>query len=405
MNHDQARKLLDEYADGRLPSDIAAEVKQHLDECRECSDMAGQIQDLLRKIKMLPEKISPPHDLWKDVFHQIHDLKVVQIKKEEDENPVEEEVFDEEEEKIKQDARKELAKKKEQKEKDEKKREKESKGIRLNSFEEVFKKNRLVITIAGSIILVVIAVILIANLGSNVPWQLNGVQGQFKVNGRLLTGSELNNDDILETFSNSAVIMIPEMGQVSLNPWSKIQKKSSYNLLLSKGDLTAENKNAEESFTAQVFNSEIKCAGTGAAYKLKINNDNTADLTVSNGRAIVTGNKLESVVTTGLICRISEKGPEIPMSLNSSEETKKAFELLSYYNDQDALNKVLNQSGLAEGISLWHLLKRITGDNRGAVFNKLYSLYPPPKGVDQESILRLKEEALNRWFNQILASM
>jgi hypothetical protein len=367
--------------------------------------MAGQIQDLLRKIKMLPEKISPPHDLWKDVFHQIHDLKVVQIKKEEDESPVEEEVFDEEEERIKQDARKELAKKKEQKEKDEKKREKESKGIRLNSFEEVFKKNRLVITIAGSIILVVIAVILIANLGSNVPWQLNGVQGQFKVNGRILTGGELNNDDILETFSNSAVIMIPEMGQVSLNPWNKIQKKSSYNLLLSKGDLTAENKNAEESFTAQVFNSEIKCAGTGVAYKLKINNDNTADLTVSNGRAIVTGNKLESVVTPGLICRISEKGPEIPMSLNSSEETKKAFELLSYYNDQDALNKVLNQSGLAEGISLWHLLKRITGDNRGAVFNKLYSLYPPPKGVDQESILRLKEEALNRWFNQILASM
>ncbi|HSR18907.1 MAG TPA: hypothetical protein VLM39_12515, partial [Ignavibacteriaceae bacterium] len=229
--------------------------------------------------------------------------------------------------------------------------------------------------------------------------------GQFKVNGRLLTGGELDNDDILETFSNSAVIMIPEIGQVSLNPWSKIQKKGSYNLLLSKGDLTAENKNAEESFVAQVFTSDIKCAGNGVAYKLKINNDNTADLTVSNGKAIATGNKLESVVTPGFVCRIREKGPEIPMSLNSSEETKKALELLSYYNDQDALNKVLNQSGLAEGISLWHLLKRITGDNRGAVFNKLYSLYPPPKGVDQESILRLKEEALNKWFNQILASM
>ncbi|MGE5796512.1 MAG: anti-sigma factor family protein [Ignavibacteria bacterium] len=405
MKHDQAKKLLDEYADGRLPADITAEVKKHLDECRECSDMAGQIQDLLKKIKMLPEKIPPPHDLWKDVFHQIHDLKVVQIKKEEVENPVEEEVFDEEEERIKEEARKEIVKKKEQKEKEEKKKEKESKGIRLYSFEEVFKKNRLIITIAGSIILVVIAVILIANLGSNVPWQLNGVQGQFKVNGKLLAGGELNNDDILETFSNSAVIMIPEMGQVSLNPWGKIQKKGSYNLLLSKGDLTAENKNAEESFTSQVFNSEIKCAGAGVAYKLKINNDNTADLTVSDGRAIVTGNKLESVVTPGFICRIREKGPEIPLSLNSSEDTKKAFELLSYYNDQDALNKVLNQSGLADEISLWHLLKRITGDNRGAVFNKLYSLYSPPKGVDQESILRLKEEALNKWFNQILTSM
>ncbi|MGE5804193.1 MAG: anti-sigma factor family protein [Ignavibacteria bacterium] len=405
MKHDQAKKLIDEYADSRLPADIADEVKKHLDECRECSDMAGQIQDLLMKIKMLPEKISPPHDLWKDVFHQIHDLKVVQIKKEEAEEPPEEEVFDEKEERIKEDARKEIAKKREQKEKEEKKREKESKGIRLYNFEEVFKKNKLAVTIAGSIILVVIAVIIIVKLGSNVPWQLSGVQGQYKVNGKLLAGGELNNDDILETFSNSVAIMIPEMGQVSLNPWSKIQKKGSYNFSLSKGDITAENKNAAESFIAQVFTSEIKCTGSGVTYKVKINNNNTAELNVSKGRAIVTGNKLESVVTPGFVCRIREKGPEIPISLNSSEETKKAYELLSYYNDQDALNEVLNLSGLADGISLWHLLKRITGDNRGAVFNKLYSLYSPPKGVDQESILRLKEEALNKWFNQILTSM
>ncbi len=405
MKHDQAKKLLDEYADGRLPADIADEVKKHLDECRECSDMAGQIQGLLRKIKMLPEKISPPHDLWKDVFHQIHDLKEVRIKKEEAEKPAVEEVFDEEEERIKEDARKEIVKKKEQKEKEEKKREKESKGIRLYNFEEVYKKNKLVITITGSIILVVIAVIIIANLGSNVPWQLSGVQGQFKVNGKLLASDELNNDDILETFSNSVVIMIPEMGQVSLNPWSKIQKKGSYNFLLSKGNITAENKNAAESFIAQVFTSDIKCAGTGVAYKIEINNDNTAELNVSKGRAIVTSNKLESIVIPGFICRIREKGPEIPMILNSSEEVKKALELLSYYNDQDALNEILNLSGLADGISLWHLLKRIPGDNRGAVFNKLYSLYPLPKGIDQESILRLKEEALNKWFNQIIASM
>jgi hypothetical protein len=114
---------------------------------------------------------------------------------------------------------------------------------------------------------------------------------------------------------------------------------------------------------------------------------------------------LESVVIPGLNCKIREDGPEIPMSLTCSDATKKSLELLSYYNDQDALNEILNQAGINDGISVWHLLKRITGDNRGAVFNKLYSLYPPPKGVDQESILRLKEDALNKWFEQIVASM
>ncbi|HVO73316.1 MAG TPA: zf-HC2 domain-containing protein [Ignavibacteriaceae bacterium] len=401
MNHEEAKKLIDEYADGSLDPETAAEVKKHINECRECSAMVEQIQNLMLNIKELPEKISPPHDLWKDIFHQIHDLKIVQIKKEEV-VPEEEEIADEKEEKIKEETRKEIAKKKEQKEKEEKKREKEKRESNKNNYAEAFKKNKIIFGTAVSVVLIIIVILI--KFSGGVSWQVSGLQGQYKINGKILAGGELNEDDALETFSNSAVIIVPEGGSVNLNPWSKIQRKEENVLLLLKGGFTSESRGSKESFRAQVFGSEIKCKGASVEYKTEFNNDKSAELSVFKGKVIITGSSLESIVIPGFICSITEKGPGIPVNTKSSNEVKKAFEILSFYKDQDSFNKILNEGGLEDGVSLWHLLKRINGDNRGALFNKLYSLYVPPKGVDQESILRLKDDALNSWLEKIAGS-
>jgi len=396
MNHDQAKKFVDEYADGRLSPDAAAEVKEHIDQCRECSELVSEIQKLLQKMKDLPEKIKPPHDLWKDVFHQIHDLKVIQIKKDEIEQPVEEEP-DEEEEKQKEETRKEIAKAKEKKEKEEKKKEKDSKLARG----EIFKKNKTAIIIAASVILLIIAVFLITQVLGSLSWEISGTPGTFRINNQDAAGSELNDEDVLETLSSSAVVIIPEIGRVEVNPYSRIEKSGNQRLKLLRGGITSVNQNSKEYLTIEVFSSEIRELKPGGNYKVQMNNDNNADLSILTGKILVQDKNLESVVIPNFTSTITNAGPEIPININASANLKTALKKLSFGDDPGSLNIALNEAAFSDALSLWHLFKRINGDNIDEVYVKLYSLTPPPKGVDQESILRLKEEALASWMKKI----
>jgi hypothetical protein len=400
MNHDQAKKLIDEYTDGRLSSDNAAELKKHIDECRECSELASEIQSLLSKLRELPEKITPPHDLWRDVFHQIHDLKVIQIKKEEVEEVIEEEP-DEEEEKQKEEVRKEIAKAREKKEMEEKRKEKNSKAARVYNFKEVFKKNKTVFGIAGAAILLIIAFFIITTVVGSASWEISGTSGTYRINNEDAAGSELNDGDILETLSSSAVVVIPEIGRIEVNPYSRIEKLGGRNLKLSKGSITVK-LNSLEYLDVEVFSSEIQELEPDVNYRVQMNNDNTADLSISEGKIMVQGNNLKATVIPNFTCKINNSGPEIPVSLNASAALKTALKELSFGHDVSSLNTALNEAGLSDALSIWHLFERIRGDNIDEVYVKLYSLTPPPKGVDQESILRLKQEALTAWLNQIL---
>ena len=66
-----------------------------------------------------------------------------------------------------------------------------------------------------------------------------------------------------------------------------------------------------------------------------------------------------------------------------------------------ALNEVLTQARKRDGLTLWHLLTRTDGDERGRVYDRLAELWPPPPHVDRAGVLRGNRVMLDAWWDRL----
>jgi hypothetical protein len=62
---------------------------------------------------------------------------------------------------------------------------------------------------------------------------------------------------------------------------------------------------------------------------------------------------------------------------------------------------ILREARPRDGLTLWHLLSRVSEVDRQAVFERLSRLIPPPEGVTREGILRLDRAMLDSWWNAL----
>jgi hypothetical protein len=65
------------------------------------------------------------------------------------------------------------------------------------------------------------------------------------------------------------------------------------------------------------------------------------------------------------------------------------------------LERVLREARQRDALTVWHLLARVDEADRGRVYDRLAALVPPPSGVTREGILRLDQEMLDLWWNQL----
>ena len=54
-----------------------------------------------------------------------------------------------------------------------------------------------------------------------------------------------------------------------------------------------------------------------------------------------------------------------------------------------------------DALTLWHLLSRVSDEDRPRVCDRLAALAPPPAGVTREGILRLDRQMLDAWWNSL----
>jgi len=64
MKDHVTRGRLNDLLDGLLPEEEAASVRAHLDSCGACSRDHQRLAELLRDLHDLPDRATPPHDLW-----------------------------------------------------------------------------------------------------------------------------------------------------------------------------------------------------------------------------------------------------------------------------------------------------------------------------------------------------
>lgn len=71
MTCDEAVALLDDYADGLLSPERAADLEAHLTTCPSCRAELESLQALLADAKALPRSIAPPPGAWSGIQQRI----------------------------------------------------------------------------------------------------------------------------------------------------------------------------------------------------------------------------------------------------------------------------------------------------------------------------------------------
>jgi len=65
------------------------------------------------------------------------------------------------------------------------------------------------------------------------------------------------------------------------------------------------------------------------------------------------------------------------------------------------LDRLLSTAEPSDAITLWHLLPRVSGDDRARLAARIAELIGEPAGVPRARVLALDNAALDAWWNQI----
>jgi len=143
----------------------------------------------------------------------------------------------------------------------------------------------------------------------------------------------------------------------------------------------------------------------GCAYTLKVAEDGSGTLRTRLGWVGFHQNGHDSFIPAGAMCLTRPKeGPGTPFFEDSQEDFRVAlhaldFEELSAPERSKALRTVLSQARQRDGFTLWHLLARVSEEERPMIYDRLAALVQPPAGTTRDGVLRLNAAMMDTWWN------
>jgi hypothetical protein len=136
---------------------------------------------------------------------------------------------------------------------------------------------------------------------------------------------------------------------------------------------------------------------------LEVGDDGQGLLHVTMGWVAFEWQGRESFVPAGAMCITRPgAGPGTPYFDDASTDFQAAlarFDLAG--TDTTALGAVLAGARERDALTLWHLLARTAGEQRGKVFDRLAELLPPPPQVTREGVLGGDHAMLDAWWDKL----
>ena len=255
------------------------------------------------------------------------------------------------------------------------------------------------------------AVIALA-LGLN-AWRVKSSWGVERLAGRPLIGSErlggsgrIHVGDWLTTDDSSrARIAVGDIGEVEVRPGSRIRlldaRSTDHRLALDHGFIAAKVDAPPRLFFIETH------AGTaidlGCAYTLAVDSAGNGRLEVTAGYVEFRWQGRRAIVPLGASVETRPGwGPGIPVVQDAPAALKAALDSFEFTGGGTAaVNRALSSARPEDALSVWHLLERVDPGLRGAVFDRLAALVPPPAGVTRQAVLLLDRAALDRYWNTI----
>jgi len=235
-------------------------------------------------------------------------------------------------------------------------------------------------------------------------WRVETLAGSPSIGGVAFAGRIAMGGRVTTDPRSRARLEVKGLGVVELGPGSVLRRVRGRGverkLALDHGTLTAFIQAPPRVF---VVETPVGVAtDLGCTYTLSIARDGHGRLAVTLGRVTFARDGLESFVPAGAWCPLSPKGDGVPRRDYASDAFLAAMATFdSAPGETPALDRVLSAAEPSDAITLWHLLPRVSSDERARVAARFAELIGEPAGVPREHVLALDPAALDAWWDQI----
>lgn len=149
-----------------------------------------------------------------------------------------------------------------------------------------------------------------------------------------------------------------------------------------------------------------KTTDLGCSYTLQVSENGAGLLTVQTGWVAFESQqgsrKIESFIPAGAACITRpDRGPGSPWFSDAPEPFKHALADFDARNDPVALAAVLAGARDRDALTLWHLLVRTQGEQRGEVFDRFAQHVDLPASVTRDAVIRGESEAIDAAWNAL----
>ncbi len=238
------------------------------------------------------------------------------------------------------------------------------------------------------------------------PWSVSGLEGSVQVGhrtakdqGRLYVGQTVRTGSM-----SQATLEAEDFGQVELKADSEMRivetGSHSQRMDLRRGHIHALIWAPPREFVVDTPSS--KAIDLGCQYDLTVDESGDGFLRVETGWVAFQFQDKEAFIPAGAACRTSvRRGPGIPFFENASEGFRDSLLRYESSGDSSALAKLLSEARHSDGLTLWHLLARVSDRDRPAVFDRYAVLVKLPPGVRRERALARDHETLDQCWNAL----
>jgi len=242
-------------------------------------------------------------------------------------------------------------------------------------------------------------------------WDVARIEGTQKARlARFPASWKLAIGEWLETDSASRVrIQVDGIGAVEVEPNTRLRLIETtsvrHRLELLRGTIHATISAPPRQFFVET--PSAVAVDLGCAYTLTVDDRGAGVVKVTSGWVGFELHGRESFVPTGAVCATRlGVGPGTPYF----EDTPKAFRAALTTLDFDnltpekragALDLVITRARKRDAFTLWHLLSRVTEQERAQVYDRLAVLVSPPTGVTRDGVTRLDRKMLDDWWDQM----
>lgn len=264
------------------------------------------------------------------------------------------------------------------------------------------------LALAAMLALAAAASLYFARGGRGADWGVTEFQGSPTIAGAPVTpAARLGIGQWLHTdAASSAVVDVAGVGHVTVQPGSRVRLvgtgEAQHRMELAQGSIEAFIIAPPRLFF--VDTPSAVAVDYGCMYTLDVQPDGATLLRVTLGLVKLVALGVESSVPRGLQCRsVKGRPPGTPYDPRARPAFVAALAEFDAAASEEALDALLAAARPRDRVSLWHLLARVSEQDRGRVYDALASFAPPPPSATRDAALRLDPAALQAWWDAVYA--